>query len=55
MRQAKTLYFQKYFNEHKNNLKMVWKGIKDIIGNKPKSDILKILIKMVCNKKTTKT
>ena len=35
IRQSKKSYFHLYFDEHKNNMKMLWKGIKNIISNRP--------------------
>eukprot|EP00794_Sanderia_malayensis_P013289 gene13290-14664_t len=37
IRQSKKNYYQEYFHENKNNMKMLWKGIKDVISSKPKN------------------
>ena len=35
IRESKKNYYHHYFDEHKNNMKMLWKGIKSIISVKP--------------------
>lgn len=35
IRQSKKNYYQQYFNKNKNNMKLLWKGIKGIISLKP--------------------
>ena len=35
IRESKMNYYHHYFDEHKNNMKMLWKGIKSIISIKP--------------------
>ena len=35
IRESKKNYYHHYFDEHKNNMKMLWKGIKSIISIKP--------------------
>ncbi len=35
IRKSKKNYYQQYFDENKSNMKMLWKGIKDIISLKP--------------------
>ena len=35
IRQSKKNYYQQYFDENKNNMKLLWKGIKDIISLTP--------------------
>ena len=35
-RTSKKAYYQKYFNDHKDNLQKIWKGIKEIINIKSK-------------------
>ena len=37
IRQSKKYYYQQYFHENKSNMKLLWKGIKDIISLKPNS------------------
>ncbi|MCP4484330.1 MAG: reverse transcriptase family protein [Flavobacteriaceae bacterium] len=37
IRQSKKNYYQEYFHENKSNMKMLWKGIKNIISLKPKT------------------
>ena len=37
IRKSKKNYYQQYFHENKSNMKMLWKGIKDIISLKPKN------------------
>ena len=34
IRENKKNYYHRYFDEHKNNMKMLWKGIKSIISIK---------------------
>ena len=34
-RESKKSYYHRYFDEHKSNMKMLWKGIKSIISLKP--------------------
>ena len=35
IRKSKKTYYQQYFHENKTNMKLLWKGIKDIISLKP--------------------
>ena len=35
IRESKKSHFHQYFDEHKNNMKMLWKGIKNIISIRP--------------------
>ena len=35
IRESKKSYFHQYFDEHKDNMKMLWKGIKNIISIRP--------------------
>ena len=45
IRKSKKNYYQQYFHENKNNMKLLWKGIKDVISFKPnKSDTFSHLI-----------
>jgi len=32
IRQSKTNYYREYFDDHKQNLKLIWKGIRNVIG-----------------------
>ncbi len=35
LRDSKKAYYHEYFDKHKNNIKMLWNGIKSIISIKP--------------------
>ena len=44
MRQSKSEYYKKFFNDHKTNLKLVWEAIHEVTNNKSKSDLSPKLI-----------
>ncbi len=37
LKESKKNYYHQYFDENKNNMKMLWKGIKNIVNLKPKN------------------
>ncbi len=37
LKESKKNYYHQYFDENKNNMKMLWKGIKNIVNLKPKT------------------